>query len=392
MEKSMGATNAKVSNHIPEDLAFSILSKLPLKSLKRFGCVRKSWALLFENLHFLNMYRNYFISNEHSYYDGTSILLNQTNNPLPGEAFHSTLYLLSGERFENKIKLDWPPPFHEEDRFIHILSNVSVNGTLCLAQTHCMDPKCVFWNPTTDEFKIIPSSPFLYQSRFQEATVYFHGFGYDHVRDDYKVIRRLSFYPLTDTDYACEDYFCVDDMWEIYNLRSNSWTKLDIEMPFSTTEKLYVDGVCHWWSEHDDSNIDNAEPRLVSFDLCNEVFLTTPLLLDMIEHLYFSHLTLLNGFIAFIIYDPATTFHIRILGELGVKESWTKVFIVDPLPCIEHPIGAGKKDDIFFRKNDEELVWFDLSTQMIGELGVKGREHCCYIVVYKDSPLPIGGL
>jgi molecular chaperone HtpG len=47
MEKSMGATNAKVSNHIPEDLAFSILSKLPLKSLKRFGCVRKSWTLLF---------------------------------------------------------------------------------------------------------------------------------------------------------------------------------------------------------------------------------------------------------------------------------------------------------------------------------------------------------
>jgi len=47
MEKSVSAINVKVSNNISEDLAFSILSKLPLKSLKWFGCVQKSWALLF---------------------------------------------------------------------------------------------------------------------------------------------------------------------------------------------------------------------------------------------------------------------------------------------------------------------------------------------------------
>lgn len=41
---------AKVSNqNIPDDLAFSIMSKLPLKSLKPFGCCCKSWRLLFEN-------------------------------------------------------------------------------------------------------------------------------------------------------------------------------------------------------------------------------------------------------------------------------------------------------------------------------------------------------
>ncbi|CAJ2655602.1 unnamed protein product [Trifolium pratense] len=392
MEKSMGATNAKVINHIPEDLAFSILSKLPLKSLKRFGCVRRSWALLFENLHFLNMYRNYFISNNHSYYDGTSILLNQTNNPLSGEAFHSTLYLLSGERFENMVKLDWPPPFHEDDSFIEILSKTSVNGTLCLAQKNGMDLKCLFWNPTTDEFKIIPSSPFLYQSPYMEPTVDFNGFGYDHVRDDYKVLRWLCFFNITGVEVPWEDYLYVDPMWEIYSLRSNSWTKLDIEMPASASnEKLHVDGVCHWWSIHDDINCYDSPPRLVSFDLCNEVFLTTHLSSDMIDPLNILHLTLLNGFIAFIIYDQTTTFHIRILGELGVKESWTKVFILEPLPSIEHPIGAGRKGEIFFRKDDDELVWFDLSTQMIEELGVKGREHCCHIVIYKDSLLPIGG-
>ncbi|TKY47513.1 Heat shock protein 83 [Spatholobus suberectus] len=49
-KKSVGMTNEKLRNHLPDDLALSILSKLPLKSLKRFGCVCKSWALLFETL------------------------------------------------------------------------------------------------------------------------------------------------------------------------------------------------------------------------------------------------------------------------------------------------------------------------------------------------------
>ncbi|CAI8589863.1 unnamed protein product [Vicia faba] len=115
MEKSVCVTNVTVNNHIPEDLSFSILSKLPIKSLKRFGCVRKSWSILFENLYFLNMYQNYFISNNHSYYDDTSIILHHRNDPLPGEEDQNTLYLLSGERCDNLIKLDWPNPLHEEN-------------------------------------------------------------------------------------------------------------------------------------------------------------------------------------------------------------------------------------------------------------------------------------
>ncbi|XP_004498229.1 uncharacterized protein [Cicer arietinum] len=104
------------------------------------------------------------------------------------------------------------------------------------------------------------------------------------------------------------------------------------------------------------------------------------------------HLGLLNGSIAFIIYDKTTTFHIRILGELGVKESWANIFIVKPLPCVERPIGVGKKWDIFLRKNDDELVWYDMSTQTIDELGVKESQNYCCIVVYKENLLPIVGL
>lgn len=75
-----------------------------------------------------------------------------------------------------------------------------------------------------------------------------------------------------------------------------------------------------------------------------------------------------------------------------MKESWTKLFIFGPLPSIEHPIGEGSNGDLFFRRKNDELVWFNLNTQIIEELGVKGELHCCQIVIYKESLLPLGGI
>jgi hypothetical protein len=102
---------------------------------------------------------------------------------------------------------------------------------------------------------------------------------------------------------------------------------------------------------------------------------------------------LLNGSIALILtYKDTATLHISILGELGVKESWTKIFIVGPLTCLVYPIGAGNKGDILFRKKkDGELAWLDLNTQKIKDLGVKTAEFRCKIIVHKENLLPFEG-
>jgi molecular chaperone HtpG len=76
-KKYVTTTSEKVSNHIHDDVAFSILSKLPLKSLKRFECVRKSWSSLFENPHFMNMVRDYFLSDSSFSYHNASLLLHR---------------------------------------------------------------------------------------------------------------------------------------------------------------------------------------------------------------------------------------------------------------------------------------------------------------------------
>ncbi|XP_058722505.1 F-box/kelch-repeat protein At3g06240-like [Vicia villosa] len=403
MSKSIASK--KVRYHIPDDLTFSVLSKLPLKSLKRFTRVRKSWSLLFENPNFIKIYGNNFMSRNNEYEEGSSFILQQTQTDIP---YFQELYLLSGERLENMMKLDYPHPFQEEEKqVIYILGSV-INGVVCLYQGR--GPRVVLWNPATQESKLLPSSPTESPVYQEEGYFNYHGFGYDYVTRDYKVIRYVSYlFCLTDSQNDTTDFQndtggmlpnAPDDTWEVYSLRNNSWKKLDLNM-FSGSHShvgafVYLKGACHWYDEgwFREGEYKN-KAYLVSFDLSNEIFCTTSMPSDMNDSsdvvFWRRYLLVLNDHIAFIsYYVDTTTFHISILGELGVKESWTKIFVLGPLPCIEEPIGMGVNGDLFFRRKDDELVWFNLSTQMIKELGFKGKLLSCHIVIYKESLLRIG--
>ncbi|KAK2380238.1 hypothetical protein QL285_067953 [Trifolium repens] len=389
-------------NHIPEDLVvLSILSKLPLKSLKRFGCLNKTCSLLFQNPNFMSIYRNNFISNDrcHSYYNDTSVFLHQEHySHSHNNKMYSSLHSLSGKRFENREKLiNLPTPFHEEDPRFYILGCGHAIGILCLYLKNTI----VLWNPTTYESHVVPPSSIETPNHlYARFLVCLNGFGYDHVRDDYKIIRYIDFHPVP--------------LWEIYSLRCNSWKKLDVNMPpcpwhAEQGERLYLDGICHWWSETWSVNQDDRYPHdhyLVSYDLTNDKVFTTLLPLAILTNLdanfdvdlVSKYLLILNGSIAVISwynasrgFEDETTFHISILGELGVTESWTKLFIVGPLPYIDSAFGAGKNGDIFFRNNNNELVCFDLSTQIIEELGVEGESENT-IVLCKKSRLSIGAI
>ena len=401
--------NEMVSTHVCDDIAFSILSKLPLKSFKRFECVRKSWSLLFENHHFMTMIRSNFLSNSlrRSYYDGRSLILTESKPDV--------FYSLAGERFRKKVKLDFSNPF-EENYDIGIFGFGSISGILCLHQYGDDDrDQIVLWNPTTQTIKLLPPSEVELAESFipDEARdlhdVYvlarLRGFGYDLVINDYKVIRHIEvcMWPCgyssdleklnnSDLSWPWEDF---GPSWEIYSLRTNSWRKLYVDMPYSSdcTEgtQVYIDGVCHWLCKKDKKH-SPAAPCLVSFYLSNELFFITPISSDEADcfdvKAKWINLAALNGSIALIsFHKETTTFHISILGELGIMESWTKLFFVGPLPCVKHPIIVGSKGDIFFIRKEMEVAWFDLSTQMIEKLGYKAESLRCRIINYKENIL-----
>jgi molecular chaperone HtpG len=401
----------KVSSksHIPNDIAFSILSKLPLKSLKRFTCVQKSWSFLFQNSDFIDMFRTNFISkHDHDDDDNTCLILKEiTMTNGFGFEEHNALYTLSTDRFEDRVRLDLPPFFQENDSNIYILGSSSVNGIICLYQEIGHDATTVLWNPATKEFKIVPPSLQPYDNF--EFNLQPYAFGYDKVRDDYKVIRNARYpddyegnwYCVPDKDSwywngdrAADDTYweelvvgMYDPFWEIYSLKNNSWRKLDVAHdmpdPWPCTSQLNLNGFCHWLG---------LVRKMWSFDFTNEKFFgtTLPSYLEGISNTWSKiNLLMLNGCVAFMCqYHVMNSFHIWILGELGVMESWTKLFVFGPLTCVRYSIGAGKKNDIFIVKDDGELARFNLSTQKFEEVAV----NIWQVVIYKEVLLPIEGM
>ncbi|KAK2377562.1 F-box/kelch-repeat protein [Trifolium repens] len=404
---TVASSDVQVSNHIPDDIVFSILSKLSLKSFKRFECVCKSWSLLFDNTYFMTMYRNNLLTKNCSYYDDdhTSLLLRMIEVAEHedeqlwnggGEVF----FTLSGERFDNIVQIDGPnaiklddleengdDDYHDEDdNSFEVLYPINFNGTLNLKRDDFYGKKkVILWNLIGDEFMAIPSHE---NSHLWDFSAHHFQIGYDRVKDDYKIIRCTHYYPKNVSSCGMP----TGHFWEMYSLSSNSWKKIDVDMPHFrwSREQVYIDGVFHWWDKNE------THTWLVSFDFCKESFVITHIPVDesFDSNLVRRHLIILNGSIAFMLNDTTTsTFHISILGELGVKESWTKLFVVELLPCLEYPIGAGKKGNILFRKTDGELAWFDLSTGMIYEIGVTiSTQTNDYNILFHKESLPIGGI
>jgi F-box interacting protein len=345
----------------------------------------------------MNMLRNNLLLNDDSDYDATFLVL----YILPRTHMYSEycqFYWLSDEGFENSVNLDWPPQFQENETCIFIVGSVSINGILCLKHGFTRTRQVVLWNPTTSETKVIPPSPIENRRPDRDSWNFIHGFGYDHVTNDYKVIQMVDYFPADLENGIWVEDRSYDPLWEIYSLKSNSWKKLDVDMRNCYYHSplrgigLYTDGMFHWWAKSMSKNIEDC---LLTFDFSKEVTFTTMAPLNMdgdfevgcVER----HLVSLNGSIALIsTYKKEATFRISVLGKLGVRESWINLFTVGPLPSVEFPNGVGKKNNILFYIRDGELVCVDLKTQMIKELGVRGYRFYSHVGKYKKSALPIG--
>jgi len=291
------------------------------------------------------------------YYDGASLLLKDF------ELGKDVFYSFYGERFENKFKLDFSNPHANRFKF-HYFGFGSINGTFCLHQGGYY-AKTLLWNPSTHTIKLIPPTPCeLVKLSIPNGehffsidyTAYLHGFGYDNLRNDYNVF----YYVSIKGEHASYGNMSLDPFWEIYSLRTNSWRILDVfDMPYSLAgidgTQVCMDGVCHWLCEEDEDSQDRA--CLVSFYLSNEEFFITPIpsyLDDSFDvQALWIKLVVLNGSIALISYHEETiNFHISVLSEYGIQESWTKLFIVGLLSFIERPIGVGTKGEIFVIRKD----------------------------------------
>ncbi|XP_058727616.1 uncharacterized protein LOC131599187 [Vicia villosa] len=110
--------------------------------------------------------------------------------------------------------------------------------------------------------------------------------------------------------------------------------------------EICMDVTCHWLVTNCTRG-GHREITLLSIDLSDEVFLTTPIREESSSpYIFDNFLTMLNGSIALISnHHEDDVFDIFILGELGVSESWIKVCTYGPLPSIHWPqLHLGRRD------------------------------------------------
>jgi F-box interacting protein len=240
------------------------------------------------------------------------------------------LKLLSGDKFrhEEVLDMDLPSQFVDNNKHLGILGS-ALDGLVCLYD-FSNQKNIILWNPAYGQKRVLPTN---YAAKLGSTddnitNIHVHGFGYDLVTRDFKVIQYVIY---DNVDFGDDDE--TKNFWQVYCLHTNKWTKLNIpsghQIPFLQYNpnglEVYLEGFFLWLGRVEAY----GQLYLVSFNLeafnlidYNKLVTLTPMNADVTES--FLKLVVLNRYVAMITqHDDPMSFSISILGKMGVKESWT---------------------------------------------------------------------
>ncbi|TXG71886.1 hypothetical protein EZV62_000465 [Acer yangbiense] len=308
--------------HIPDDIIFNILRRLPPKPLARCKCVCKSWESF---------------ANQHKYHNYK--LLRFSRNTIQSIDFEAA----------DEIKaVDLDIPFKVSSGMLGI---ASCNGLLCILYKK---EGFVIWNPLTGRYKraclvLNPSA----DNGF--------GFWYDHSTHNCKIVRLMRFLDLNVRPFTAR--YSV----EIYSQNSNSWQQketLPWQIRYIKNESkirdinfgVLVNEALYWDIRY--INNDNEIHAVLRFDTLNEKF-------DVIlspDNVYIHNIGVFKGHVCLVEYHKVD--HIDIwTREVGKNQNWVKFM---NLPPFERKSRFEELAPICSMKNDEILASVKEKNYFIG--------------------------
>ncbi|XP_058187809.1 putative F-box protein At3g16210 [Rhododendron vialii] len=352
---------------LPKDLLVEILCRLPVKLLLRSKSVCKYWYFLLQTPGFIYLHHDRV----------ASIAAAENTDCLLVKRFL--------DRGEGGVVLSFVPdetPVEDIDisstgldiKQLQILG--PCNGVVCLTR-FAFNSTIVMWNPSMKEFREIP------QPSYKNDHLCNLGFGYDPFTDDYKVVR----FTMLSTDLSVRG---LDETIEIYELRTDSWRKVDAKSPAEYGLHCFYDsyaswnGDCFWYAHPQIGYLHHGGgPAIMAFSMSDEVFEELPvpevcLLNEHKEHRLF----VLNDSLAMVIYpkgwaNPSwlppeefsfmKSFDIWVMNEEDAEVLWTKKFTIGPLQGLDWALG--------FRKNGEFLVESTYGQMMSYTLNTRERKE-----------------
>ncbi|EXB60959.1 hypothetical protein L484_007275 [Morus notabilis] len=252
------------------------------------------------------------------------------------------------------------------------------NGISCMVNS---SKTVILCNLELREFKVVPETTYdlcqalIGNKKFNGLKRM--GFGYDIRADVYKIVIIFSWYNNTNKGYT----ICA----EVYDLTTNSWKDIkfmegeafDINYGWGAENKgVYCKGFYYWLV---DSNFGR---RILSFDMCNEVFRILPSLPN--TRYKNVEIAVWNDSLALFIWcnnlrkwskDPMSI-EIWVMEEQSGE--WCNVFSIGPFEDMWAPLTFWKRDELLMVTKDGEIVSYNLGSKKLRKLDIHpdDRMHC----------------
>ncbi|CAH9109968.1 unnamed protein product [Cuscuta epithymum] len=360
-------------DHLPRDVLISILSRLPVSTLLRCIAVCKSWYALISSPLFIS-------ENLHFGSENTHLLLRYCVGEGVTEKHQSyELFRDDNHTFERCRKLDFP--FTSVNNFYRIVG--SCNGLICLTDDMGEDDlTTILWNPSIGKSVALPEPRVTFTSH--GAFSHTHGFGYDPLTNDYKVVRiaNISFNELP-------------PLVELYELSKGRWRDISHKATGvcyrlgDSIPAALVGGIVHWAAMDED-----FKNSVLSFDMSKEVFgeILVPDSVATASLRYFTDLRVgtYKESLAFFVqstYGTNPYCCVWVMKEYGNVQSWTQIFSINHLRLgFQLLVGFRKTGEALFVDRDKCLVLFHHEEQLVEYLDICGSYlHAFYASTYRES-------
>ncbi|KAK9707279.1 hypothetical protein RND81_07G186100 [Saponaria officinalis] len=276
-----------VGNHITENLIVEILSWLPVRTLLQFKTVCKQWYSIIKSPHFISKHlRNYYDNNDNQ---RDCLIIQYSNLCLYELLFDDTSKEILAFQRIYIPKYDRSIMCGPCDGIYFMWDVFDYGGGRGRS----------LWNPTLNEFKILPRinlNPNL--PSYMTTSYETYGFRYDSDTNDYKVIIIQGYENKNIRDFEMIDY---PMSIYVYSLRNNSWRYVgDLKNSYYFEEDNsynFANGCYYWLGSH---QLDACDYRVVvSFDVGADVY--EEIRLPKFEHMpdYGSQLVVYHDSIGF---------------------------------------------------------------------------------------------
>lgn len=301
---------------LPEDIIRSeILIRLPVKSVKRFCSVCKSWKSLFSDPEFIK--HHFSCTTQHD----NLIVCNKTDD------YYCDISVLSSPNLSETRLLHVPYFNHASDTLSEIKLLGSINGLVCMFRANLNH--FILWNPATRQAKRIALPPSY--ADFSRSD--FIGYCLDGLENDFKVVmgHRKSLVHLS-TVFVLYLYSC----------NSNSWSRLPmLTVPLIRTISelpcTIVNGVPYW----NYSGPYEQKLRVIKFDAGSKELKLLPELDVSVAGSSQPKYLIVNWreCISVLVYEPRIWDGLVCVYIFDERcGSWSKMFNFGPMPVNVHKL------------------------------------------------------